>query len=190
MPREKRNIREPLHKRLAYLDYGPGRKNKYMEYDQTKSTVCYREQHEGYFRDGRPLWQNMQNPYQYDIPFINRQNLASEYASQMAQRSIDDYMQQVRRCESEPSLSYRHMPFDRNPVFTIPKTMSGYKGYIQGYYAENIMGKNFPNTTEEAQAVRRFPELLSTAPRINGTYIRPPVPFNTKITCETYSTST
>lgn len=158
-----------------------------MQYHGTKSTVCYRTQHEGRIRDGRPLWQNQQDPYQYDIPFINRRNIASEKVSEMAQEQIDEYMRDVRRTESSPSLSYGHLPFDRNLVLTIPKTLPGYKGYIRGYYPENIMGKIFPKTTKEAESVRRMPELLSTAPRINGTYIAPPVVFNTKATHETYS---
>jgi len=170
----------PLHKRWCYLHYGPGRINKYKTLTDIKSLVQYDTKLLGTKQTGRPLFaKNVENPYQYDIPFVNRVNMASDRIFEAYEQDMKEYAA-MKRATSEPILSYRNYPYNINNISKIDNTKPGYKGYIQGYYAENIFAAKFSATTKQSHMVRDRPEILAKHPVIKGQPIPLPLPFGTK----------
>lgn len=158
------------------LENGPGRLNKYRDIKTTRSLVNYRSQHGDAMRMGRPLWQNFNNPYQFDLTYINRVRQAMEHAQTAYETEVT--RMRVTRLRSDPScLSARSDFGPTNKVKHIAKDMPGYTGFIPRYAAENIHARCFANTTLTAETLRNYPEILSTAPLISGARIAPPVPY-------------
>lgn len=142
---------------------GPGRFNKYHDINHTKSLVQYNLPKGTTVREGRPLFQNHNNPYQFDMTFVNRLDSAKRHVME----KLEETMVRLGRSKSEGppsrgesdctknSRGHRRIRVEQqagvtvegnimnsalglNSIQAVPTEKPGYMGYVPGYFCENV----------------------------------------------------
>eukprot|EP00746_Dinoflagellata_sp_MGD_P166174 gnl/MRDRNA2_/MRDRNA2_95894_c0_seq1.p1 gnl/MRDRNA2_/MRDRNA2_95894_c0~~gnl/MRDRNA2_/MRDRNA2_95894_c0_seq1.p1 ORF type:complete len:181 (+),score=24.34 gnl/MRDRNA2_/MRDRNA2_95894_c0_seq1:133-675(+) len=173
---------------------GPGRINKWFDLerapckasmDQPRNVNVPSDPTMTHWRlngglQGRDLWRNNQNPFQFDISYVRRLEIAK-------QKLADKYENAppLSMSHSAPSLGsessasrypgFNHQAAFANSIRNVPNTMPGYQGYVPHLKAENIFSKSHARTSSLCAETRTL-----NGRRYDGVcgWIPPPQPFS------------
>jgi len=157
-----------------YYSFGAGHCNKYTSLENTPVLVRFQKPTSTNLLtlDGRDLWSNVANPYQFDQTFVRRlENKSKEIVEMQIDEKLRSRSLLSARTSStwsgpessgrSSSRSARHqfiggISIPNARVTRMARDKPGYQGFISGEYSENVHGRVFKENTRECHELRPY----------------------------------